>query len=166
MEWFMRKFASLLLTRLFSHSNTNNVPTKYLQVKIRHDPTDLESDVSLKLRVANGTHTAVAHAMALLSMVNTEALCRHPITSDVILSYLDSLYRAQILPGALYDGISASETDATWIDGENGCSIHISGSPLFSLLRMAPLSAASISAPRLEVWSPQVFTAPQKETIH
>jgi hypothetical protein len=34
----------------------------------------------------------------------------------VLLNYLESLYQAQILPGAVYDGISESETDATWID--------------------------------------------------
>jgi hypothetical protein len=85
-------------------------------VKIRHDPTDLESDVSLKLRVANCTHTAVAQAMALVSMVNTEALCGHSTSSEAILNYLDSLYQAQILTGAIHDGISVSETDATWVD--------------------------------------------------
>jgi len=85
-------------------------------VKIRHDPKDLESDIALKLRVANGTHTAVAHAMALLSLVNTEALCSSSSSSDVILNYLDSLYQTQILPAAVNDGISAKETDATWDD--------------------------------------------------
>ena len=85
-------------------------------MKIRHDPTDLESDVSLKLRVANCTHTAVAHAMSLISMVNTEALCGHSTSSEVILNYLDSLYQAQILPGAVHDGISVSEIEATWVD--------------------------------------------------
>mmetsp|Transcript_23709 Transcript_23709/g.50740 ORF Transcript_23709/g.50740 Transcript_23709/m.50740 type:complete len:1105 (-) Transcript_23709:47-3361(-) len=85
-------------------------------VKIRHSPRDLESDIFLKLRVANGTHTAVAHAMALLSLVNTEALCGSSSSSSIILSYLDSLYRTQVLPAAVNDGISAEETDATWDD--------------------------------------------------
>jgi hypothetical protein len=54
--------------------------------------------------------------MALVSMVNTEALCGHSTSSEAILNYLDSLYQAQILPGAVHDGISVSETDATWVD--------------------------------------------------
>jgi hypothetical protein len=117
MGCFVRKKpCPLLLTPLISHSNTQMHDPNDCQVKIRHDPADLESDVSLKLRVANCTHTAVAHAMALLSMVNTEALCQPSASSGVILKYLDSLYRAQILPGAVYDGISEGETDATWVD--------------------------------------------------
>ena len=87
-----------------------------VQVKIRHDQKNLESDIALKLRVANGTHTAAAHVMALLSLVNTEALCSSSSSSDVILNYLDSLYQTQILPAAVNDGISAEETDATWDD--------------------------------------------------
>ena len=85
-------------------------------VKIRHDPSELGSDIALKLRVANGTHTAVAHAMALLGLVNTEALCNSSESSGIILNYLDSLYESQILPGAVSDGISADETNATWED--------------------------------------------------
>lgn len=87
-----------------------------MQVKIRHDPRDLENDIALKLRVANGTHTAAAHAMALLSMVNTEALCSASPASEVIVSYLDSLYQTQILPAATADGISSAETNTTWED--------------------------------------------------
>ncbi|KAL7548684.1 hypothetical protein ACHAWF_011958 [Thalassiosira exigua] len=85
-------------------------------VKIRHDPKDLASDLALKLRVANGTHTAVAHAMALSSMVDTEALSGSAPSAEVVLGYVDSLYAEQILPGALLDGISADETEATWDD--------------------------------------------------
>ena len=59
------------------------------QVKIRHHAKDLESDIALKLRVANGTHTAVAHTMALSSLVNTEALCSSTCTSALIMHYLD-----------------------------------------------------------------------------
>ncbi len=88
----------------------------HIKVKIRHDQADLEADIALKLRVANGTHTAMAHAMVMLSLVNTESLCGQTSTSKIILSYLDSLYETQILPGCIYDGISGSETDATWID--------------------------------------------------
>lgn len=58
--------------------------------------------------------------MALSSLFNTEALyCNNSSSSSsapVILSYLDSLYDTQILTGAVNDGISAKETDATWKD--------------------------------------------------
>ena len=88
----------------------------HIKVKIRHYQADLEADIALKLRVANGTHTAMAHVMVMLSLVNTESLCDQTSTSKNILSYLDSLYKTQILPGCIYDGISEIETEATWID--------------------------------------------------
>lgn len=92
------------------------VISNVVKVKIRNNPKDLESDIALKLRVANGTHTAVAHSMALLSLVNTEALGSSSPSSEVLLSYLDSLYRTQIRPAAANDGISVEEADATWDD--------------------------------------------------
>jgi len=88
-------------------------------VKIRHNSKELECDIALKLRVANGTHTAVAHVMALSSLVNTEALCdvSSPTSPSAnVLAYVDSLYQSQILPAAVSDGISAEETKATWAD--------------------------------------------------
>ena len=95
--------------------NDTSVQSRF-GVKIRHDPADLEADISLKLRVANATHTAVAHPMALMSLVNTDALCKSSTSSEVILTYLDSLYQAQILPGAIHDDISMEETEAAWTD--------------------------------------------------
>eukprot|EP00804_Cyclotella_cryptica_P002553 CCRYP_010393-RA/>CCRYP_010393-RA protein AED:0.07 eAED:0.07 QI:58/0.6/0.66/1/1/1/6/1554/1100 len=83
-------------------------------VKIRQHSKELECDISLKLRVANGTHTALAHAMASSSFPNTESLSSP--SSSLFLSYLDSLYQTQILPGALHDGISEQETESTWHD--------------------------------------------------
>jgi len=86
-------------------------------VKVRHHPSELEADISLKLRVANGTHTALAHTMALQLLVNTEALCDATSeSSHILLEYLDSLYNDQILPGAINDNISKYETDTTWVD--------------------------------------------------
>lgn len=88
-------------------------------VKIRHHPKELEFDIALKLRVANGTHTAVAHVMAVSSLVNTEALCDSSSPTSPaanILAYVDSLYQSQILPAAVSDGITAEETEATWAD--------------------------------------------------
>ena len=88
-------------------------------VKIRHSHKELSNDIALKLRVANGTHTAVAHVMALSALVNTEAFCgdSSPTSpASTILSYVDSLYESQIVPAAVSDGISAEETEATWAD--------------------------------------------------
>ena len=96
-----------------SWMNDDSIQSEF-GVKIRHDPTDLANDIALKLRVANGTHTAVAHCMALSSLVNTDALCDE--SSKVILDYLESLYTKQILPAAVADGISGNETNATWED--------------------------------------------------
>ena len=101
------------------------------QVKVRYHPRELENDIALKLRVANATHTALAHAMALSSLVNTDALCSSssppPAQSEpasslpppkhaLLLRYLDSLFATQILPAAANDGISAQETNSTWED--------------------------------------------------
>jgi len=86
-------------------------------VKLRHHSSELEADIALKLRVANGTHTALAHIMALQGLVNTEALCNATSeSSHILLEYLDSLFNDQILPGATNDNISKNETNATWVD--------------------------------------------------
>lgn len=82
-----------------------------MQVKIRHSPNDLANDISLKLRVANGTHTAIAHAMALSSHPNTDSLSSTPF-----ITYLDSLFETQILPAAINEGIDEKETNNTWLD--------------------------------------------------
>ena len=96
--------------------NDEDVQFKF-GVKIRHHSSELEADIALKLRVANGTHTALAHTMALQSLANTEALCDATCqSSEILLQYLDSLYNDQILPGAINDNISKDETNATWID--------------------------------------------------
>ena len=99
-----------------SWMNDEDVQSKF-GVKIRHHSSELEADIALKLRVANGTHTALAHTMSLQSLVNTEALCDATSkSSHILLQYLDSLYNDQILPGAINDNISKDETNATWVD--------------------------------------------------
>lgn len=62
--------------------------------------------------MANGTHTALAHAMALSCHSNTETLSSIPL----ILSYLDSLFTTQILPAAISEGIPKNEIESTWVD--------------------------------------------------
>ena len=100
-----------------SWMSNDDVQSKF-GVKIRHHSQQLANDIALKLRVANGTHTALAHVMAVSSLVNTEALCDSSTISPAatLLAYVDSLYQSQILPAAVNDGISAEETDATWAD--------------------------------------------------
>ena len=85
-------------------------------VKIRRSTNELDCDIALKLRVANGTHTAIAHAMALSSLTNTESLTGKSTTSKLLMKYLDDLFTSQILPGATCDGMSEEETNAAWKD--------------------------------------------------
>lgn len=85
-------------------------------VKIRQSTNELDRDIALKLRVANGTHTAIAHAMALSSLANTESLSGDSSTAELLMKYLDDLFTGQILPGAICDGMSEEETNAVWKD--------------------------------------------------
>ena len=85
-------------------------------VKIRQSTNELDCDIALKLRVANGTHTAIAHAMALSSLANTESLSEDSSTAKLLVKYLDDLFTSQILPGAICDGMPEEETNAAWKD--------------------------------------------------
>jgi mannitol-1-phosphate/altronate dehydrogenase len=67
---------------------------------IRRTQEEIDSDLGLKLRIANGTHTALAHAMALQGMVSTELLVYNQ--QLWIESYLESLVQRQILPASPY----------------------------------------------------------------
>jgi len=68
-------------------------------VVIRSSRGQLDADIALKLRVANGTHTAAAHTMALTGLVMTDVLSSDSEESKLILNYLDSLVANQIVPG-------------------------------------------------------------------
>ena len=82
-------------------------------VVVRTTPNRLDSDIALKLRVANGTHTAAAHTMALLGLVTTDVLSSTgTTTSGLLMKYLDSFFEYQILPG----GLQTNEFDATQDD--------------------------------------------------
>ena len=88
---------------------------------VRTKPGRLDRDVSLKLRVANGTHTAVSQVMALCSLPSTDALSSSSLSSSaaassregggeedgtpgtVLMEYLDALFEDQILPAAIWD---------------------------------------------------------------
>jgi len=93
-------------------------------VVVRTQNGQLDADVALKLRVANGTHTAAAQAMALCGMTMTDALSP-PASSNydsegkVVMEYLDSLIATQIHPAATDDpSIKCNDDDvnAAWDD--------------------------------------------------
>jgi hypothetical protein len=89
------------------------LPSKY-GVVIRYSAVELEADISLKLRVANGTHTALAHTMALLKLSQTNALstCEH---GKLLIKYVDALVQHDIVPGSAKH-FGAAETKATYED--------------------------------------------------
>merc|ERR1712238_377342 len=65
------------------------------------NPPTLTTDIALKLRIANGTHTALAHVMALSGLTRTDVLSAdHDTTtnehSKVLVRYIDSLFHQQI----------------------------------------------------------------------
>jgi len=99
-------------------------------VVIRTNSKALHADINLKLRVANGTHTALAQTMALSSIVNTAALSP-PTTiassseaayndsdtgiATLLMNYCDSFFYTQILPAAA-SAFGACETKAVYDD--------------------------------------------------
>lgn len=77
-------------------------PKKY-GVVLRSTPQQLQTDLALKLRVANGTHTAIAHTLALLKLLKTDALSESTSSkqhASLLMSYLDAFFEDQILQGA------------------------------------------------------------------
>mmetsp|Transcript_47618 Transcript_47618/g.136995 ORF Transcript_47618/g.136995 Transcript_47618/m.136995 type:complete len:518 (-) Transcript_47618:260-1813(-) len=62
-------------------------------VVIRASAKQLEQDIALKLRIANGLHTAMVYAMALGRLYQTDACIGHPD----ILPYLTALYDQDIV---------------------------------------------------------------------
>jgi hypothetical protein len=88
-------------------------------VVVRNAAEQLETDIALKLRVANGTHTAIAHALALLHHFQTDVLSNTNAGGPLFMKYLDSLTTQQIIPAAVVSkSMSASEDDANaaWQD--------------------------------------------------
>ena len=69
-------------------------------VVVRHKRDEFDVDIALKLRVANGTHTAIAHLMALLKLTTTDILSQPTSLSTLLMSYLDSLFENQIYPAS------------------------------------------------------------------
>lgn len=84
-------------------------------VVVRSTRQQLDADIALKLRVANGTHTAVAHAMALTQHLLTSDALSGPSAPMWMESYLESVVQDQILKAAipLY---GKEESEAAWED--------------------------------------------------
>jgi len=86
---------------------------KEFGVVVRTEPGGLDADIALKLRVANGTHTAAAHAMALAGLPTTDALSSSSSSSSLLMGYLDSFFERQIATGVGAAGtLGASPSDA------------------------------------------------------
>jgi mannitol-1-phosphate/altronate dehydrogenase len=68
---------------------------------IRSTSEELNIDINLKLRIANGTHTAIAHTLALLRHYQTDVLAKDASpSSSLFMKYLDALVDDQIIPAA------------------------------------------------------------------
>ena len=74
-------------------------------VVIRKTRPEMDRDIALKLQVANGTHTAVAHVLALVKWTNTDKLApsdraseEDRLTASVLMTYLDALVTDQVQP--------------------------------------------------------------------
>lgn len=87
-------------------------------VVLRTQLDDFQADVELKLRIANGTHTALAHLLALLQITSTDHVI-HPTTHSphsallVVLDYLDALFDHAILPGWVGHPMDEGGTSST-----------------------------------------------------
>ncbi len=82
-------------------------------VRTRHG--QLKGDIALKLRVANGTHTAIAHLMALNQLLMTDTLSSESEESKLVMAFLDSFFEGQIAPAAEKE-FGLEETKAVYED--------------------------------------------------
>jgi hypothetical protein len=109
-------------------------------VVLRRASADLETDLELKLRVANGTHTAVAHALALMGLTltnqvvaETEAVnekseednvdntfpgdtgqsCTSSSSLRIVVEYLDSFVDRAVVPAWVARSVAVYSTATT-----------------------------------------------------
>ena len=96
--------------------SSQELKSKY-GVVVRTQSGQLDGDIALKLRVANGTHTAIAHVMALSSLLMTDALAKDKTNEKaaILMSYLDSYFVDQILVAAS-DQFGKEETELVYED--------------------------------------------------
>lgn len=81
----------------------------------RSTSQQLDLDIALKLRIANGTHTAIAHMLALLRHLMTDKLSEHQ-ANNVFMRYLDTLVEEQVYAGMTGSVDSLKEAKAVWAD--------------------------------------------------
>lgn len=85
-------------------------------VVVRSKEGQLNADIALKLRVANGTHTAVAHVMALCRLLMTDVLSSPVDDAEVLMKYLDSFFEEQIQKGVeVSSSFEATAKDAEYV---------------------------------------------------
>eukprot|EP00980_Cylindrotheca_fusiformis_P018318 scaffold5975_cov99-Cylindrotheca_fusiformis.AAC.3 len=97
---------------------SNRFPPQIGQQKgviVRTSKSEFDLDVALKLQLCNGTHTALAHLLALTKTVNT-AMLQTADSGTIILRYLDALTKQQILPSFSADGSTRAAHDAFYED--------------------------------------------------
>ena len=78
------------------HGDLPEALSKQPGVIVRSTAKQLQADIALKLRIANGTHTAIAHFLALRKHLKTDILSQETL----YMKYLDTLVQDQIIPGA------------------------------------------------------------------
>lgn len=84
-----------------------------LGLVVRTTEEQLNVDITLKLRVANGTHTALAQVMALCGLWTTDKLNDH----SLFVEYVDAFVSGQVLPAATATlAASQAEVQAVWDD--------------------------------------------------
>jgi hypothetical protein len=96
----------------------NNLPPSLSHqpgVVVRSTREQLETDMSLKLRISNGTHTAVAHSLALLRNLQTTVLSTEE-PGKLFMKYLESLVCDQIIPVAAMSMSNDQEAQLVWDD--------------------------------------------------
>jgi hypothetical protein len=84
-------------------------------VVVRNTDEQLEADINLKLRIANGTHTAIAHALALLQWTTTDVLSSQD-PGSLFMKYLDVLVSSQILPSTMGNPTMREDAPVVWQD--------------------------------------------------
>lgn len=96
----------------------HDLPSAFMKqpgVVVRTTPEQLEADINLKLRIANGTHTAIAHTLALLQWTTTDVLSS-PDPGTFFMRYLDTLVSSQILPATTRNPTMSEDGPAVWQD--------------------------------------------------
>jgi hypothetical protein len=94
----------------------------HMGLVIRRTAAELQRDLALKLRIANGTHTALAHVLALCGWPTTNVLSlQEPLDNDqppdavvaddsmeLVRDFVEALVEHQILPATKYMTTAAS----------------------------------------------------------